>query len=82
MLDAIWTLAMTVPTKKNKEINSKFKRLRKEQWYKHKYDVLGHFNPTIRKFIYTYDIEDMLKDEKKINKFKEELDVLLRKERI
>ena len=82
MLDVIWTLAMTVPTKKNQEINSKFKRLRKEKWYKHKYDVLGHFNPTIREFIYTYDIEEMLKDEKKINKFKEELDVLLRKERI
>lgn len=82
LVDAIWALVMTIPTKKNKEINNKFRKLRKHQWFEQKYGSLLTLNSTIRDFIYNYDINGMLQDEKKITKFKDELDALMKKERL
>ncbi|EEM17824.1 MULTISPECIES: hypothetical protein [Bacillus] len=70
-------LILSVPSKKQRIVNKKFKLLRKQKWFQDKYDTTVMFQPEVREFIMKYDIEKMLKSDLEIMIFQKELNGIL-----
>ncbi|AMR06256.1 MULTISPECIES: hypothetical protein [Bacillus cereus group] len=83
--DVLGGLIMSIPSKKEKMIRNNFKLLKKETWFKEieqRYGRLMVFNHSIREFVEKEDLEAILKDVKKTNKFRYELEEILKQEKI
>ncbi len=83
--DIFWGILMSIPSKKEKMIRKNFKLLKNETWFKEieqRYGRLMIFNHSIRKFVGKENLEVILKDVKKTNKFRYELEELLKQEKI
>ncbi|CAI8702618.1 hypothetical protein [Bacillus pseudomycoides] len=70
-------LILSVPSKKQRIVNKKFKLLRKQKWFQDKYDTIVMFQPEVRECIMKYDIEKMLKSDLEIMIFQKELNGIL-----
>ncbi|AZJ24632.1 hypothetical protein [Bacillus mycoides] len=78
-------LIMSIPSKKEKVIRKNFKLLGKEAWFKEieqRYGRLMLFNHSIREFVEKENLETILKDVEEANKFRYELEELLKQEKI
>lgn len=67
---------LAVPSVDNKKINTKFKLLRKEEWYSNllfRYGTLIQMNNSLRHFIGENDIESIINDSGKLKKFQADL---------
>ncbi len=78
---------VTIPSKRNRAINKKFRRLRKEIWFKgilERYSALIfiQMNNSVRNFIEQTDIEKILKFPEETKKFQIEFENLLSKENL
>ncbi len=76
---------MSIPSKKEKLTHKNFKLLEKEAWFKEieqRYSRLMVFNHSIREFIEKDNLETILKDVEKTNKFRYELEEILKQEKI
>ncbi|MED3069956.1 hypothetical protein P4310_31760, partial [Bacillus thuringiensis] len=76
---------MSIPSKKEKMIRKNFKLLKNETWFKEieqRYGRLMVFNHSIREFVKKEDLEAILKDVKKTNEFRYELEGILKQEKI
>ncbi|MGI8363349.1 hypothetical protein [Bacillus cereus] len=83
--DVLGGLIMSIPSKKEKMIRNNFKLLKKETWFKEieqRYGRLMVFNHSIREFVKKEDLEAILKDVKKTNEFRYELEGILKQEKI
>ncbi|GAB6427111.1 hypothetical protein bcgnr5390_42880 [Bacillus luti] len=83
--DVLGGLIMSIPSKKEKMIRKNFKLLKKETWFKEieqRYGRLMVFNHSIREFVKKEDLEAILKDVKKTNEFRYELEGILKQEKI
>ncbi|EEL61256.1 hypothetical protein ACSYR0_00085 (plasmid) [Bacillus cereus] len=83
--DVFGGLIMSIPSKKEKMIRKNFKLLKKETWFKEieqRYGRLMVFNHSIREFVKKEDLEAILKDVKKTNEFRYELEGILKQEKI
>ncbi|PFN46332.1 hypothetical protein [Bacillus thuringiensis] len=83
--DVFGGLIMSIPSKKEKMIRKNFKLLEKEAWFKEieqRYGRLMVFNHSIREFVKKEDLEAILKDVKKTNEFRYELEGILKQEKI
>ncbi|PGE93354.1 hypothetical protein COM62_27230 [Bacillus pseudomycoides] len=83
--DVMGGLIMSIPSKKEKIVRQNLKLLREEAWFKEieqRYGRLMIFNYSIREFIGKENLEMILKDVSEANKFQNELEVLLKKEKI
>ncbi|TXR64524.1 hypothetical protein [Bacillus sp. AR18-7] len=83
--DVLGGLFMSIPSKKQKVIGKNFKLLRKEEWFKkfeQRYGRLMVFNCSIREFVEKENLEAILKDVEETNKFRYELEELLKQEKI
>ncbi|SCN42199.1 hypothetical protein [Bacillus wiedmannii] len=83
--DVLGGLIMSIPSKKEKMIRKNFKLLKKEMWFKEieqRYGRLMVFNHSIREFVKKEDLEAILKDVKKTNEFRYELEGILKQEKI
>ncbi|MGA5695688.1 hypothetical protein [Bacillus cereus] len=83
--DVLGGLIMSIPSKKEKMIRKNFKLLKKETWFKEieqRYGRLMIFNHSIREFVKKEDLEAILKDVKKTNEFRYELEGILKQEKI
>ncbi|MBV6681414.1 hypothetical protein [Bacillus thuringiensis] len=83
--DVFGGLIMSIPSKKEKMIRKNFKLLKKETWFKEieqRYGRLMVFNHSIREFVKKEDLEAILKDVKKTNEFRYELERILKQEKI
>ncbi|MGE7874834.1 hypothetical protein [Bacillus paramycoides] len=83
--DVLGGLIMSLPSKKEKVIRKNFKLLRKEAWFKEieqRYGKLMAFNHSIREFVKKENLEIILKDVQETNKFRHELEELLKQEKI
>ncbi|MCT4570460.1 hypothetical protein N3930_21615 [Bacillus thuringiensis] len=66
-------------------IRKNFKLLKNETWFKEieqRYGRLMLFNHSIREFVKKEDLEAILKDVKKTNEFRYELEGILKQEKI
>ncbi|PEJ39097.1 hypothetical protein [Bacillus pseudomycoides] len=70
-------LILSVPSKKQRIVNKKFKLLRKQKWFQDKYDTTVMFQAEVRECIMKYDIEKMLKSDLEIMIFQKELNGIL-----
>lgn len=78
-------ILMTLPSKKNRTVNTKFNLLRQEIWYKkilERYGILIQMNHSVRKFVEQTDIEKILKYPENTNRFQIELETVLTKEKL
>ncbi|MEH6889360.1 hypothetical protein V7024_06435 [Bacillus sp. JJ864] len=78
-------ILISLPSKKNRTINKKFKLLRKENWYKkilEKYGALISMNDSVRNFVGQRDIEKILRNMEKTKEFQAELEEVLAKEKL
>lgn len=83
--DVLGGLIMSIPSKKEKMIRKNFKLLKKETWFKEieqRYGRLMVFNHSIRELVKKEDLEAILKDVKKTNEFRYELEEILKQEKI
>ncbi|MGE1128121.1 hypothetical protein [Bacillus wiedmannii] len=83
--DILGGLLMSIPSKKEKMTHRNFKLLEKEAWFKEieqRYGRLMVFNHSIREFIEKDNLETILKDVEKTNKFRYELEEILKQEKI
>ncbi|HDR7002434.1 TPA: hypothetical protein QCW13_003037 [Bacillus cereus] len=83
--DIFGGILMSIPSKKEKMIRKNFKLLKNETWFKEieqRYGRLMIFNHSIREFVRKENLEVILKDVKKTNKFRYELEELLKQEKI
>ncbi|PFZ93903.1 hypothetical protein [Bacillus wiedmannii] len=83
--DILGGLLMSIPSKKEKMAHRNFKLLEKEAWFKEieqRYGRLMVFNHSIREFIEKDNLETILKDVEKTNKFRYELEEILKQEKI
>ncbi|MFV8520786.1 hypothetical protein [Bacillus sp. SBS7] len=83
--DILGGLLMSIPSKKEKLTHKNFKLLEKEAWFKEieqRYGRLMVFNHSIREFIEKDNLETILKDVEKTNKFRYELEDILKQEKI
>ncbi|MDC7729903.1 MULTISPECIES: hypothetical protein [Bacillus cereus group] len=83
--DILAGLLMSIPSKKEKLTHKNFKLLKKEAWFKEieqRYGRLMVFNHSIREFIEKENLETILKDVEKTNKFLYELEEILKQEKI
>ncbi|MGN7895227.1 hypothetical protein ACTJJY_24560 [Bacillus sp. 22475] len=83
--DILAGLLMSIPSKKEKLTHKNFKLLEKEAWFKEieqRYGRLMVFNHSIREFIEKENLETILKDVEKTNKFRYELEEILKQEKI
>ncbi|OXB97377.1 MULTISPECIES: hypothetical protein [Bacillus] len=83
--DILGGLLMSIPSKKEKLTHKNFKLLEKEAWFKEieqRYGRLMVFNHSIREFIEKDNLETILKDVEKTNKFRYELEEILKQEKI
>ncbi|EMK2598147.1 hypothetical protein FC695_16200 [Bacillus cereus] len=83
--DILGGLLMSIPSKKEKLTHKNFKLLEKEAWFKEieqRYSRLMVFNHSIREFIEKDNLETILKDVEKTNKFRYELEEILKQEKI
>ncbi|MBJ8204872.1 hypothetical protein CN995_18020 [Bacillus cereus] len=83
--DVFGGLIMSIPSNKEKMIRKNFKLLKKETWFKEieqRYGRLMVFNHSIREFVKKEDLEAILKDVKKTNEFRYELEGILKQEKI
>ncbi|EEL51364.1 MULTISPECIES: hypothetical protein [Bacillus cereus group] len=70
-------LILSIPSKKQRIVNKKFKLLRQQKWFQDKYGAIVMFQPEIRECIMNYDIEKMLKSDLEIMIFQKELNGIL-----
>lgn len=78
-------ILQSLPSKKNRTINKKFKLLRKESWYKkilEKHGILIQMNHSVRAFVEQADIEKIVKHIEKTKRFQIELETILIKEKL
>ncbi|WP_267378457.1 hypothetical protein [Bacillus sp. GM_Baccil_2] len=83
--DVLGGLLMSIPSKKEKMTRKNFKLLGKEVWFKEieqRYGRLMLFNYSIREFVAKENLEVILKDIEETNKFRYELEELLKQEKI
>lgn len=83
--DIFGGILMSIPSKKEKMIRKNFKLLKNETWFKEieqRYGRLMLFNHSIREFVKKEDLEAILKDVKKTNEFRYELERILKQEKI
>lgn len=83
--DIFGGILMSIPSKKEKMIRKNFKLLKNETWFKEieqRYGRLMVFNHSIREFVKKEDLEAILKDVKKTNEFRYELEGILKQEKI
>ncbi|ANC11132.1 MULTISPECIES: hypothetical protein [Bacillus cereus group] len=83
--DILAGLLMSIPSKKEKLTHKNFKLLEKEAWFKEieqRYGRLMVFNHSIREFIEKENLETILKNVEKTNKFLYELEEILKQEKI
>ncbi|HDR6244741.1 TPA: hypothetical protein QCU24_002471 [Bacillus cereus] len=83
--DVLGGIVMSIPSKNEKMIQKNFKLLKKEMWFKgieQTYGRLMVFNHSIREFIEKEDLGAILKDAKKTNEFRYELEEILKQEKI
>lgn len=83
--DILGGLLMSILSKKEKLTHKNFKLLEKEAWFKEieqRYGRLMVFNHSIREFIEKDNLETILKDVEKTNKFRYELEDILKQEKI
>lgn len=83
--DVLGGIVMSIPSRKEKMIRKNFKLLKKETWFKEleqRYGRLMVFNHSIREFVEKEDLEVILKDVKKTNEFRYELEEIITKEKI
>ncbi|MEI5888361.1 Uncharacterized protein BCZB5J_02231 [Bacillus cereus] len=83
--DILGGLLMSIPSKKEKMTRKNFKLLGKEAWFKEieqRYGRLMLFNYSIREFVAKENLEVILKDVEETNKFRYELEELLKQEKI
>ncbi|MEC3268561.1 hypothetical protein P9133_29760 [Bacillus thuringiensis] len=83
--DVLGGLLMSIPSKKEKMTSKNFKLLGKEVWFKEieqRYGRLMLFNYSIREFVAKENLEVILKDIEETNKFRYELEELLKQEKI
>lgn len=83
--DIFGGILMSIPSKKEKMIRKNFKLLKNETWFKkieQRYGRLMVFNHSIREFVKKEDLEAILKDVKKTNGFRYELEGILKQEKI
>ncbi len=83
--DVLVGIVMSIPSKKEKMIRKNFKLLKKETWFKEieqRYGRLMVFNYSIRELVKKEDLEAILKDVKKTNEFRYELEEILKQEKI
>ncbi|MGI8214663.1 hypothetical protein [Bacillus cereus] len=83
--DVLGGIVMSIPSKKEKMIRKNFKLLKKETWFKEieqRYGRLMVFNHSIRELVKKEDLEAILKDVKKTNEFRYELEKILKQEKI
>ncbi|MCW9134319.1 hypothetical protein OF830_26400 [Bacillus paramycoides] len=83
--DVLGGLIMSIPSKKEQLIRKNFKLLGKEVWFKEieqRYGRLMIFNHSIREFVEKENLETILKDIEETNKFRYELEELLKLEKI
>ncbi|AEA19450.1 TPA: hypothetical protein ACR3Z0_006136 [Bacillus thuringiensis] len=83
--DIFGGILMSIPSKKEKMIRKNFKLLKNETWFKEieqRYGRLMLFNHSIREFVKKEDLEAILKDVKKTNEFRYELEGILKQEKI
>ncbi|HDR4458250.1 MULTISPECIES: hypothetical protein [Bacillus cereus group] len=83
--DVLGGIVMSIPSKKEKMIRKNFKLLKKETWFKEieqRYGRLMVFNHSIRELVKKEDLEAILKDVKKTNEFRYELEEILKQEKI
>ncbi|MCY8954860.1 hypothetical protein MOE39_13580 [Bacillus cereus] len=83
--DILRGLLMSIPSKKEKMNHKNFKLLEKEVWFKEieqRYGRLMVFNHSIREFVGKENLEVILKDVEETNKFRYELEELLKQEKI
>lgn len=74
----------TLPSKRNRDIQKKFRMLRKEIWFKEmleRYGTLIQMNPRVRNFVEQTNIEKILKDSEKTKRFQIEFETLLTNEK-
>lgn len=74
-----------IPSKKNREINNKFKLLRNESWYiemVNRHGNLFGLNHVIREFIDQKNIKNILEDKEKTVEFKKEFEDLIKKQKL
>ncbi|MCY8230372.1 hypothetical protein [Priestia endophytica] len=73
----------SVPSRRSKLINTKFKRLKKEKWFQeivNRYGILFQKNTEVRNFIERTNIEEVLKDPLQTELFQLQLEKVLVKE--
>ncbi|MCU5026127.1 hypothetical protein OB988_27245 [Bacillus cereus] len=83
--DVLGGIVMSIPSKKEKMIRKNFKLLKKETWFKEieqRYGRLMVFNHSIRELVKKEELEAILKDVKKTNEFRYELEEILKQEKI
>ncbi|MGH0803652.1 hypothetical protein ACQVTZ_27605 [Bacillus cereus] len=83
--DIFGGILMSIPSEKEKMIRKNFKLLKNETWFKEieqRYGRLMVFNHSIREFVKKEDLEAILKDVKKTNEFRYELEGILKQEKI
>ncbi|MBZ4223889.1 hypothetical protein LAE98_17825 [Bacillus wiedmannii] len=83
--DVLVGLIMSIPSKKEKIIRQNFKLLREETWFQEleqRYGRLMVFNHSIRGFVGKENLETVLKDVGEANQFRNELEVILKQEKI
>lgn len=83
--DVLVGIVISIPSKKEKMIRKNFKLLKKETWFKEieqRYGRLMVFNYSIRELVKKEDLEAILKDVKKTNEFRYELEEILKQEKI
>ena len=83
--DVLGGLIMSIPSKKEKIIRQNFKLLREETWFQEleqRYGRLMVFNHSIRRFVGKENLETILKDVGEANQFRNELEVILKQEKI
>ncbi|PFK47356.1 hypothetical protein COI93_01600 [Bacillus cereus] len=70
-------LILSIPSKKQRIVNKKFKLLRQQKWFQDKYGAIVMFQPEVRECIRNHDIEKMLKSDLEIMIFQKELNGIL-----
>ena len=76
-------IVMSIPTKKNRTVNNKFKMLRKESWFKEKYNrALIRMNHSVRKLVEQTDIEKVVNNPEETKKFQITFEKIVKKENL
>ncbi|MDW0117486.1 hypothetical protein QTL97_11110 [Sporosarcina thermotolerans] len=76
-------IVMSIPTKKNRTVIKKFKILRKESWFKEKYNsALIRLNYSVRNLVEQTDIEKVVNNPEETKKFQIELEKIVKKENL